>query len=282
MLPSYIAFWEAVSCLRSHDLDMVVVLVTKMDQYEPGGAWPSAQCIQRDIRRLFKEEAEVDRVIFSHSEMNKYELIDSMFHQVKDMPLRQLQYNKFEIVEHFGMTQMTCVSKVPSLDNVGTSKNNKRPLVLHNMSHVRPTKTRKIGSQENESVLQLSTSCQISFRVEKNKLPRNADALPHQSKIHQGSSYIERNTPTQKVTYNKKNTVKFQFPEHTHKGRFQKLHKEEISDEFDQESLGRINYDANFDQARTTGFYSIMVILRQAAICFQNIMCSIFFGESNE
>jgi hypothetical protein len=58
------SFWETFSVLKYDCLDMVTVLVTKMDLFEPGGIWPSIHRVVEDICKVLKEDVGVERVIF--------------------------------------------------------------------------------------------------------------------------------------------------------------------------------------------------------------------------
>lgn len=87
---------------------MAVVLITKMDHFMPGGAWQTIQHVESDIRKIFHEDVGVDRVIFSHSDITIDDLSRAICNQVKDLPLRQLEYNESEILQHFGVTRNTC------------------------------------------------------------------------------------------------------------------------------------------------------------------------------
>jgi hypothetical protein len=82
-----------------------------MDHFKPGGSWPSIQHVERDIRKVFQEDAGVNRVIFSHPGMKEDDLSSTICSHVKDMPSRQLQYTVAEMMEHFSITRKTCITK---------------------------------------------------------------------------------------------------------------------------------------------------------------------------
>jgi hypothetical protein len=82
-----------------------------MDHFKPGGSWPSIQHVERDIRKVFQEDAGVNRVIFSHPGMKEDDLSSTICSHVKDMPSRQLQYTDAEMMEHFSITRKTCITK---------------------------------------------------------------------------------------------------------------------------------------------------------------------------
>ena len=272
--------------MRYDDLSMVVILVTKMDRYKPGDAWPSVQCIERDIRKLFEQEVEVGRVIFSHPDMTKRDLINSMFTQVKDMPLRQLAYKDFEIIEHFGLA-MACVPQASSHD--GTLASKKRPFVLDDMIYSEQSKVRKLATADVNSVqLKLSTSSQNNVNINGSVIPKT-DSTTHQSKKHQELENV-KNPNTQRKAYKQKlNGAKYKcleipIPKHIHEGNIQQQKKTESIDGFCevtyQGPLNRINYDADSHQVNVSCFDRFSVIFREAATMVRN-MRSRFFGGNN-
>jgi hypothetical protein len=99
------SFWETFSVLKYDCLDMVTVLVTKMDLFEPGGIWPSIVRVVEDICKVLKEDVGVERVIFSYPEMKKEDLAKAICEQVKDLPLRQLEYTDAELIQYFGINE---------------------------------------------------------------------------------------------------------------------------------------------------------------------------------
>ena len=105
------AFWEAFSVLKYDCLDMVTVLITKMDRFEPGGRWPTIDCVMEDICKVLKEDVGVERVIFSNPEMKKGDLAKAIREQVKDLPLRQLEYTDAERIQYFGIKESVCQQK---------------------------------------------------------------------------------------------------------------------------------------------------------------------------
>jgi hypothetical protein len=90
---------------------MVIVVITKMDYFSPGGPWPTMQLVEKDIRKLFEEEVGIDRVIFWHQGMAKEQLLDTIYSEAICMPQRQLFYNDTELMEHFGISRKTCTHK---------------------------------------------------------------------------------------------------------------------------------------------------------------------------
>lgn len=108
-----IAFWDSFSQIKYDDLDMVMVIITKMDHFLPGeGPWLSVQDIESDIRETFRTEVGIDRVIFCNRTISKVKLFNAIINELKNMPQRQLWYNDTEILEHFGITQKTCSQKI--------------------------------------------------------------------------------------------------------------------------------------------------------------------------
>lgn len=99
------SFWETFSVLKYDCLDMVTVLVTKMDLFEPGGIWPSIDRVVEDICKVLKEDVGVERVIFSYPEMKKEDLAKAICEQVKDLLLRQLEYTDAELIQYFGINE---------------------------------------------------------------------------------------------------------------------------------------------------------------------------------
>jgi chromosome segregation ATPase len=110
--------------LKPDCLGMVTVLVTKMDRFQPVGKWTSIDIAEEDIRKVFNEDASAERVLFSHHEMNKEELVNAICEQVKDLPPRQLEYTDDERVQHFGVRDSVCGQKKNErvLPTVETSK----------------------------------------------------------------------------------------------------------------------------------------------------------------
>ena len=87
---------------------MITVLVTKMDHFNVSGAWPSTESVEEGIRTIFKDEVGVDRVMFSHPNMDTNLLSSAIFDQVKDTPARVIRYSNDEMLQHFGITTATC------------------------------------------------------------------------------------------------------------------------------------------------------------------------------
>jgi hypothetical protein len=60
---------------------MVVVVITKMDYFSPGGPWPTRHHVEKDIRKLFEEDVGIDRVIFWHHKMEKGEISEAIYNE---------------------------------------------------------------------------------------------------------------------------------------------------------------------------------------------------------
>lgn len=97
------AFWDTFQVLKYEHLDMVTVVVTKMDRFSPGNKWPTADHVKSDICRVFDEDVGVHRVLFSHPGSKKDDLARSIFSILDNLPPVQLQYVGAEITEYFGI-----------------------------------------------------------------------------------------------------------------------------------------------------------------------------------
>ncbi|KAL9178884.1 hypothetical protein ACHAXT_011857 [Thalassiosira profunda] len=113
-------FWQAFSALKYEWLSMVVVLVTKMDRFKPGEAWPSIDHVQESIREVFVDDIGIDegRIIFAGLDTGKEGLLAAIFDQVKDLPLEQLQYTLSERAEYFGIKGNSCQQKKRNIEHL--------------------------------------------------------------------------------------------------------------------------------------------------------------------
>jgi len=97
------SFWDTFGKLKYDYLDMVVVIVTKMDRF----IGPSMDHVEKEICEIFKDDIGVDRVVFSCIDSEPDDLLDTLYEQTKVLPLRQLEYTDIECTQYFGIKK-TC------------------------------------------------------------------------------------------------------------------------------------------------------------------------------
>lgn len=114
------SFWETFSRLKYESLDMVVIIVTKLDHFEPSEKWRSIDHVKKDIRKIFENDVGVERIIFSHLGSKKGDLLDALFEQMKDLPPQRLEYSDEECIQYFGKI---CQQKISSAKTVDTFHN---------------------------------------------------------------------------------------------------------------------------------------------------------------
>lgn len=94
-------FWEVAKMLKPEYLQMVVLMVTKMDHFEPEGSFQSKEDMQDHISDIFAKDFDVNRVVFSERNINKESLFNRMYSVVHDLPAVQLEYSETEFLSYF-------------------------------------------------------------------------------------------------------------------------------------------------------------------------------------
>mmetsp|Transcript_3790 Transcript_3790/g.6902 ORF Transcript_3790/g.6902 Transcript_3790/m.6902 type:complete len:80 (+) Transcript_3790:142-381(+) len=75
-------FWEVAKMLKPEYFHMVVMIVTKMDHFQPEGSWQSKDAIQQHICDIFAKDSDIHNVVFSERKIEKQDLFTRMFDAV--------------------------------------------------------------------------------------------------------------------------------------------------------------------------------------------------------
>jgi len=93
--------WEVAKILKPEYMPMVVLVVTKMDHFQPQGSWQSKDDMQKHISDMFAADFDVNCAVFSEQSSNKEYLFNMMYKAVCDKPAIQLQYEEHEFLQYF-------------------------------------------------------------------------------------------------------------------------------------------------------------------------------------
>lgn len=155
---------------------MVTIIVTKMDHFLPGEKWPTVELVEADIRKVLKDETDVDRVLFCRHDMSKEELSNAIFNAVKTMPLRKLHYDCAELMEHFGITHKACVTKkYPGNEATSKARNKRR---LDGLDEVPGAKRNKNDSRLNpvQTCVNITSNEAVINKRHKDDFPNSSTA----------------------------------------------------------------------------------------------------------
>eukprot|EP00929_Paragymnodinium_shiwhaense_P032412 TRINITY_DN17959_c0_g1_i1.p1 TRINITY_DN17959_c0_g1~~TRINITY_DN17959_c0_g1_i1.p1 ORF type:complete len:506 (+),score=102.52 TRINITY_DN17959_c0_g1_i1:65-1582(+) len=96
-------FYEAAKVLKPAYYDLVVLLVTKMDQFVPEPPFHTRVEMEAHIRQVFRKDYDVDDVIFSDPRTSHKALFSEMYAAAARRPKLQLQYDDSEFLQFFDM-----------------------------------------------------------------------------------------------------------------------------------------------------------------------------------
>ena len=94
-------FWEVAKQLKPEYMHMVVLVVTKMDQFQADDSLKSRDVAQRQISEIFASDHDVHEVVFSDRLISNENLFNQMYDALKDKPQVQLQYSEAEFLQYF-------------------------------------------------------------------------------------------------------------------------------------------------------------------------------------
>ena len=94
-------FYEVSKILKKEAYDHIIVLVTKMDQFEPDSKFPTRQSMENHICRAFESDYGMNQVVFSDRNTSALKLFQEMRKAVAHRPKVQLTYTDEEFMEHF-------------------------------------------------------------------------------------------------------------------------------------------------------------------------------------
>ena len=89
--------------LKPEYFKQVVVIATKMDQFQPGKSFPTRGAVEQEISTIFEDDHDVHQVIFSDDNIRKDELFKSMYNAIHDKPSIQLEYSEVEFLQYFDL-----------------------------------------------------------------------------------------------------------------------------------------------------------------------------------
>ncbi|CAK8999566.1 unnamed protein product [Durusdinium trenchii] len=96
-------FYEVAKILKEDAFDLIVVLVTKMEQFYPDPQFPTRQSMEEHIRSCFKRDYGMDRVVFSDRNSTAPQLFHAMRKAIGHCRKLQLSYTDEEFLEHFDL-----------------------------------------------------------------------------------------------------------------------------------------------------------------------------------
>lgn len=96
-------FWLVAKLIKPEYMHMVVLVATKMDQFQPGGSLQSRAAVQEHICKIFADDHEIHHVVFSDCNINKQDLFSQMYDAVKDKAAVKLEYTDVEFLQYFDL-----------------------------------------------------------------------------------------------------------------------------------------------------------------------------------
>ena len=96
-------FWEVAKMIKPEYLHMVVLVVTKMDQFQADESLHSRDAVEQHIREIFSNDHDVHKVVFSDRSIGKQDLFQQMFNTMKNATPIRLQYTDAEFLQYFDL-----------------------------------------------------------------------------------------------------------------------------------------------------------------------------------
>lgn len=96
-------FWQVAKLVKPEYLHMVVLIVTKMDQFQADGSLHSRDAVQTHIRDIFASDHDIHQVVFSDCNIGKQDLFNQMYDAVKDKRPIRLEYTDAEFLQYFDL-----------------------------------------------------------------------------------------------------------------------------------------------------------------------------------
>lgn len=96
-------FWEVARILKPEYLDMVSVIVTKMDHFQTDDTNISEDTIKQNISDTFANDFDVHTIVFSKHSTTKEDLFNMLHHAVANRPAVKLEYSEGEFLQYFDL-----------------------------------------------------------------------------------------------------------------------------------------------------------------------------------
>lgn len=96
-------FWEVAKIIKPEYMHMVVLVVTKMDQFQPEESHQSRDDVEQHICRIFANDHGIHDVVFSDRTIDKRGLFTQMYDAVKDKDPVHLDYTDAEFLQYFDL-----------------------------------------------------------------------------------------------------------------------------------------------------------------------------------
>ncbi len=96
-------FWEVAKILKPEYLDMVSVIVTKMDHFQTDDTNISEDTIKQNISDTFANDFDVHTIVFSKHSTTKEDLFNMLHHAVANRPAVKLEYSEGEFLQYFDL-----------------------------------------------------------------------------------------------------------------------------------------------------------------------------------
>lgn len=96
-------FWEVAKILKPDYMHMVVLVVTKMDQFQPDESLRSRDEVEQRICRIFADDHDVNEVVFSDNTIDNHRLFVQMHDAVKNKSRVKLEYTDAEFLKYFDL-----------------------------------------------------------------------------------------------------------------------------------------------------------------------------------
>ncbi|KAL7461655.1 hypothetical protein ACHAXS_002063 [Conticribra weissflogii] len=94
-------FFEVSKILKPEYMENVVLIVTKMDLFQPEKNWNNVNAIEEHIRDVFAQDFGVSSIIFSHRNVTKEDLFKSMYDAASSKAALKLEYTDVEFYQYF-------------------------------------------------------------------------------------------------------------------------------------------------------------------------------------
>lgn len=94
-------FWEVAKLIKPQYMHLVVLVVTKMDRFQPDESLQSRDEVERHISRIFENDHGIHQFVFSDRSIDKEGLFTQMHDAIKETTPTRLEYTDAEFLKYF-------------------------------------------------------------------------------------------------------------------------------------------------------------------------------------
>ena len=96
-------FWQVAKLIKPEYMHAVVLVVTKMDQFQADDSLVSRDAVQKHICEIFANDHDVHQVVFSDRFISKEDLFNQMHDALQDKTQVRLRYTEAEFLQYFDL-----------------------------------------------------------------------------------------------------------------------------------------------------------------------------------